>query len=151
MTWAVLPSPTLPVKGVDNCERPLDTAPENMGPTRGERGKACEIDLEPFTPSSRPFLAAYRGVRAGRRSTNSVGAGEGSDYVVSEFSDGFRIEHPQRVSVTVRLDGRAFMIAGGDGPDTRYGLCQDLTARVGRHLLQGRFLPQNECYFERRA
>ena len=61
MTWAVLPSPTLPVKGVDNCERPLDTAPENMGPTRGERGKACEIDLEPFTPRFGPARAGRLG------------------------------------------------------------------------------------------
>jgi hypothetical protein len=44
--------------------RPLDTAPEKTGPTRGER--VFEIFFEefiPFTPSSRLALAAYRGAQ----------------------------------------------------------------------------------------
>lgn len=51
-------------EGVDEYEQPLDTAPEEMGPTRGERKIACALDFEPFTPSSRRFLAAYRGAPA---------------------------------------------------------------------------------------
>jgi len=58
----------LPGGSVDKCERPLDTAPET-GPTRGERGKACKTNIQSITPSSRPHLAAYRGVPAGRKST----------------------------------------------------------------------------------
>ena len=43
-------------------QQPLDTAPEKMGPTRGERifGSFCG-EVSPFTPSSRLLLAAYRG------------------------------------------------------------------------------------------
>jgi len=40
----------------------LDTAPEKTGPTRGERiFSSFSRDSEPFTPSSRLLLAAYRG------------------------------------------------------------------------------------------
>ena len=43
---------------------PLDTAPEKMGTTRGEREKASAINLESLTPSSRPFLGGVsRGAR----------------------------------------------------------------------------------------
>jgi len=50
---------------------PLDTALEEMRPTRAERKKAGEIKPNPFAPSSRPPLAAYRGVPTGRKSTVS--------------------------------------------------------------------------------
>jgi len=39
--------------------RSLDTAPEEMGPTRDER--RANPNSKPFTPGSRPPLAAYRG------------------------------------------------------------------------------------------
>ena len=43
-------------------KQPLDTAPEKTGPTRGERiFGSFSADVKPFTPSSRPLLAAYRG------------------------------------------------------------------------------------------
>ena len=42
--------------------QPLDTAPEKTGPARGERiFESFFADVEPFTPSSRLPLAAYRG------------------------------------------------------------------------------------------
>src|SRR5574341_983796 len=49
-----------------NCRfspwEPLDTAPEKTGPTRGERiFGSFSAGVEPFAPSSRPLLAAYRG------------------------------------------------------------------------------------------
>jgi hypothetical protein len=48
--------------------QPLDTAPEKTGPTRGERiFRSLFTSIDPFTPSSRLLLAAYRGVPAGRR------------------------------------------------------------------------------------
>src|SRR5437899_4719537 len=56
--------------------RPLDTAPEKMGPTRGERiFKPLARILKPFAPSSRLLLAAYRG--APLLSTLSLGEGQG--------------------------------------------------------------------------
>ena len=61
--------------------RPLDTAPEKTGPTRGERiFGSSSADVEPFTPSSRLLLAAYRGAQLfigspERREVNTEGAG----------------------------------------------------------------------------
>jgi len=66
-----------PVEGVDRCERPLDTAPQKMGPTRDEREETCAVDPKPLTPSSRPPLAAYRGVPAGSESTVPMREGQG--------------------------------------------------------------------------
>ena len=41
----------------------LDTAREKIAPTRDERNVSLESPSSPFTPSSRPLLAAYRGAR----------------------------------------------------------------------------------------
>jgi hypothetical protein len=40
---------------------PLDTAPEEMEPTRGERIKAWQFESTPFVPSSCPLSGTYRG------------------------------------------------------------------------------------------
>ena len=43
------------------CEPSLDTAREKTAPTRDERKSSFKTKYPPFTPSSRPPLAAYRG------------------------------------------------------------------------------------------
>jgi spermidine synthase len=69
----------LAVSGFDAHELPLDTAPEKMGPTRGEREDASEVvHMQPFTPSSRPVLAAYRGALVPHAHLRIVAAGAGA-------------------------------------------------------------------------
>ncbi len=62
------PDVTSPGPSLGDCrfssKRPLDTAPEKTGPTRGERvSRVLLQEPKPFTPSSRVLFAAYRGAR----------------------------------------------------------------------------------------
>lgn len=54
----------------------LDTALEKMGPTRDERGISPQSNIQPFAPSSRPLLAAYRGAQR-RLTICDLGTGSG--------------------------------------------------------------------------
>jgi cellobiose phosphorylase len=87
---------SLPAEAVGFRGQSLDTAPEKpvlsavegMGPTRDERKDSPHVGTQPFPPSSRPPLAAYRGAPPSTQEPllfwNGYGgfSADGSEYVI---------------------------------------------------------------------
>jgi release factor glutamine methyltransferase len=66
----------LAIASADPRTESLDTTPEKTRSTRDERGISPHSNLQPFPPSSRPLLAAYRGAQR-RLTLCDLGTGSG--------------------------------------------------------------------------
>ena len=145
LTFAADPTERRPypfeMETADSRMQSLDTAPGKMGPTRDERKESSPDFIQPFTPSSRPPLAAYRGASlptidlrpAVRGAVDDLLAGRSAAIIAGRFHATMAAAAVEMVHLAEREVGRLpVVLTGGCFQNAR--LVEDLLSALAPHF-----------------